>query len=359
MLTKIQFMSKKFPPGVATGNLVMNIFKYAKKNCIAIPAINITGFNMINAIIETAAEINVPVIIQISNLGAAFNIGKGLNNKNQYSSILGSIYTAKYIHQVSKAYRVTVILHTDHCNNEKILWIKKLLKENKKHFKLFNKTLFSSHMLDFSNEPIKNNIKMCKYYFSLMNEMNMTLEVEIGITGGEEEGINNMKINYDKFYTKPKEVAYVYNNLKKISSNFIIAATFGNVHGVYKSHFINLKPKILYKSQKYINKKFNIKQKKPVFFVFHGGSGSNLKKLKESIKYGVVKINLDTDMQYYFTCGVRNYMEYKKKFLKNQIGNPKGKNKPNKKYYSPRIWLRKGEKEFKINLKKIFKKFKY
>ncbi|WP_185867284.1 class II fructose-bisphosphate aldolase [Blattabacterium cuenoti] len=346
-------MSKKFPFGVATGNLVKEIFEYAKENVFAIPAVNVIGSNTMNAVMETAAAVNSPVIIQLSNGGAIFNAGKGLNNENQKAAIQGSIASAMHIHELASSYKTTVILHTDHCSKSFIPWIDGLIEANEKYYKRFGKTLFSSHMLDLSQESLKENIHICEKYFYRMNKSKMTLEIELGVTGGEEDGIDNSNIENNKLYTQPEEVAYAYERLMNISENFIIAASFGNVHGVYRPGNVMLRPEILKNTQKYIQKKFHTKPK-PVSLVFHGGSGSTEKEIKEAISYGVVKMNVDTDLQYAFTCGVRDYMKKNKEYLKKQVGNPKGEYIPNKKYYDPRVWLREGEKSFKIILKKYF-----
>ncbi|WP_341660734.1 class II fructose-bisphosphate aldolase [Blattabacterium cuenoti] len=348
-------MSKKFPSGVATGNLVKEIFEYAKESVFSIPAVNVIGSNTMNAVLETAAEVNSPVIIQLSNGGAIFNAGKGLkNNEKQKSAIQGSIVCAMHIHELASYYKTTVILHTDHCSKSILPWIDGLIEANEKYYKRFGKTLFSSHMLDLSQESLKENINICEQYFNRMNKSKMTLEIELGVTGGEEDGVDNSNIENNKLYTQPKEVAYAYERLMKISDNFIIAASFGNVHGVYKPGNVMLRPEILKNTQEYIQKKFHTNTKKPVSLVFHGGSGSSKNEIQKAINYGVVKMNVDTDLQYAFTCGVRDYMNQNKEYLKKQIGNPKGKHIPNKKYYDPRIWLREGEKSFKMILKKYF-----
>ncbi|WP_185876972.1 class II fructose-bisphosphate aldolase [Blattabacterium cuenoti] len=346
-------MSRKFPFGVATGNLVLEIFEYAKEEVFAIPAVNVIGSNTINSVMETAAEVNSPVIIQLSNGGAIFNAGKGLNNYKQQAAIKGSIACAMHIHELASFYKSTVILHTDHCSKYFLPWIDGLIEANEQYFNRFGKTLFSSHMLDLSQEPLKENIRICEKYFEKMNKKNMTIEIELGVTGGEEDGIDNSHIENNKLYTQPKDVSYAYEKLMKISKNFIIAASFGNVHGVYKPGNVVLRPKILKETQKYIQKKL-ITKNKPVSFVFHGGSGSSRKEIEESISYGVVKMNVDTDLQYAFTCGVRDYMKNNEEYLRKQVGNPEGKNIPNKKYYDPRVWLRKGEESFKTLLKKYF-----
>ncbi|WGH25194.1 MAG: class II fructose-bisphosphate aldolase [Candidatus Shikimatogenerans bostrichidophilus] len=340
-------MNKKFPYGVLTGDLVYKLFKYAKKNKFAIPAVNVHGSNTINAAIETAAKMNSPIIIQFSYGGSLFNAGKSNENK---SAILGAISGAYHVHLLSKYYKATVILHTDHCNKNLLPWIDGLLKENEKSYKYYGKPLFSSHMLDLSNEPIKKNINICKYYLKKMKKMNITLELELGITGGEEDNINNKKINISKLYTCPTDVEYAYKKLKKISNNFIIAASFGNMHGIHNPNVVKLKTNILKKTQLYIKNKYKTNNK-PICFVFHGGSGSSIKDIKKSIEYGVVKMNIDTDTQYAFTTGIYKYIQKTNKYLLSQMNN----NKSNKKYYDPRIVLRYGEKKFKKRLIKAFK----
>ncbi|WP_185856294.1 class II fructose-bisphosphate aldolase [Blattabacterium cuenoti] len=344
-------MSQKFPYGVATGNLVKEIFEYAKENGFAIPAVNVIGSNTINSVMEVASEVNSPVIIQLSNGGAMFYAGKGLKNKERATK--GAIACARHVHELSKFYKTTVILHTDHCSKKDILWIDGLLNANEIHYKSFGKTLFSSHMLDLSQESLEENIRICEKYFEKMNKIQMTIEIELGVTGGEEDGIDNSNIENNKLYTQPKEVSYAYERLRRINNNFIIAASFGNVHGVYQPGNVILRTEILQETQKYIQKKFQTREK-PVFFVFHGGSGSSKKEIQDAISYGVVKMNVDTDLQYAFTCGVRDYMRKYKKYLEKQIGNPEGGHLPNKKYYDPRTWLREGEKSFKIYLRKYF-----
>ncbi|UMB53626.1 class II fructose-bisphosphate aldolase [Lutibacter sp. A64] len=347
-------MSHTIKPGVATGSEVQEIFKLAKSKKFALPAVNVTGSNTINSVLETAKELNSPVIIQFSNGGAQFNAGKGLSNENQKSAIAGGIAGAKHIHTLAEAYGVPVILHTDHCAKKLLPWIDGLLDAGEQFFKETGKPLFSSHMIDLSEEPIEENIEICKTYLARMAKMGMTLEIELGITGGEEDGVDNSDVDASKLYTQPEEVAYAYDELKKVSNNFTIAASFGNVHGVYKPGNVKLTPKILDNSQKYIEKK-NGTQPNPVDFVFHGGSGSSLEEIREAIGYGVVKMNIDTDLQFAFTEGIRDYMNDKIDYLRTQIGNPDGADKPNKKYYDPRGWLRKGEETFKTRLKQAFK----
>lgn len=346
-------MSKKFPSGVATGNLVTDIFQYAKENKFALPAINVIGSSNVNAVLETAAQLNSPVIIQFSNGGAQYNAGKGLSNENQRSAILGGIAGAKHIHELAEAYGATVILHTDHCAKNLLPWVDGLLDASESFLKQTGKTLYSSHMLDLSEEPLAENLEISAKYFERMAKMNMTLEVELGVTGGEEDGVDNSDIDSSKLYTQPEEVAQTYEVLNAISKNFTIAAAFGNVHGVYKPGNVKLTPKILDNSQKYVSEKFGLAEK-PINFVFHGGSGSTLEEIREAIGYGVIKMNIDTDLQFAYTEGVRDYMTSKIEYLRTQIGNPEGADKPNKKVYDPRVWVRKGEETFKTRLIQAF-----
>ena len=346
-------MSHNIKPGVATGDEVQAIFKHAKENGYALPAVNVIGSDTINAVMETAATLNSPVIIQFSNWGAQFNAGKGLSNEGQKAAILGGIAGAKHIHQLAEAYGATVILHTDHCAKKLLPWIDGLLDASEEHFKATGKPLFSSHMIDLSEEPIEENIEICKGYLERMSKMGMTLEIELGITGGEEDGVDNSDVDDSKLYTQPEEVAYAYEELSKISPRFTIAAAFGNVHGVYKPGNVKLTPKILRNSQEYISNKYGVEHNH-IDFVFHGGSGSTLEEIREAIGYGVIKMNIDTDLQYAFLEGVRDYVQDKSAYLQAQIGNPEGDDQPNKKYYDPRVWLREGEKTFIARLKKAF-----
>ncbi|MEN8125230.1 MAG: class II fructose-bisphosphate aldolase [Bacteroidota bacterium] len=346
-------MSKKFKSGVITGKDVQEIFKLAKEKKFALPAVNVIGSSSINAILETAKELNAPVMIQFSNGGGHFNAGKGLSNENQAAAIAGSIAGAKHVHTMAKAYEIPVILHTDHCAKKLLPWIDGLLDAGEEFYKQNGVPLFSSHMIDLSEEPIEENIEISKKYLERMSKIGMTLEIELGITGGEEDGVDNTDVDSSKLYTQPEEVAYAYEELKKISDNFTIAASFGNVHGVYKPGNVKLTPKILDNSQKYIEKKFNT-EKNPVDFVFHGGSGSSLEEIREAIGYGVIKMNIDTDTQYAYMVGIRDFMAEMKGYLQSQIGNPDGSDAPNKKYYDPRNWVRKGELTLKARLKQAF-----
>ncbi len=348
-----QIMSHNIKPGVATGKEVQNIFNHAKEKGYALPAVNVIGSNTINAVLETAKSLNAPVIIQFSNGGAQFNAGKSLSNEDQKAAIAGSIAGAKHIHLMAEAYGVPVILHTDHCAKKLLPWIDGLLDASEQHFKETGKSLYSSHMIDLSEEPIEENIAICKTYLERMSKIGMTLEIELGITGGEEDGVDNTDVDDSKLYTQPEEVAYAYEELSKVSDQFTIAAAFGNVHGVYKPGNVKLTPKILKNSQEYLSKKHNLPENH-IDFVFHGGSGSTVEEIKEAIGYGVIKMNIDTDMQYAFLTGVRDYVQDNKEYLQTQIGNPEGSDVPNKKYYDPRVWLRKGEDAFVARLKKAF-----
>ena len=339
--------------GVATGKEVKKIFEHAKKNGYALPAINVVNTSSINAVLESASDNNSPAMVQFSAGGCQFYSGKGLSNTNYQSAIAGGISGAMHTHQLAELYGATIILHTDHCAKKLLPWIDGLIVASEDFYRVHGKSLFSSHMIDLSEEPLEENIDICKRYLERMSKMDMTLEIELGITGGEEDGVDNSDVDSSKLYTQPEEVAYAYEELIKISDNFTVAAAFGNVHGVYRPGNVVLQPKILKNSQLYIQEKFGTK-KNPVNFVFHGGSGSSVRDIKEAIRYGVIKMNLDTDFQYAFTSGVRAYMNDKKDYICRQIGNPDGNDIPNKKYYDPRVWLRKGEDAFKIRLNQAF-----
>ncbi|MDI9309523.1 MAG: class II fructose-bisphosphate aldolase [Limnohabitans sp.] len=346
-------MSHNIKPGVATGDQVQEIFKYAKEKGFALPAVNVVGSSTVNSVLETAAKLKAPVIIQFSNGGASYNAGKGLSNENQQSAILGGIAGAKHIHTLAEAYGATVILHTDHCAKNLLPWIDGLLDASEKHFAETGKPLYSSHMIDLSEESIEENIEICKEYLARMSKMGMTLEIELGITGGEEDGVDNTDVDSSKLYTQPEEVAYAYEELMKVSPRFTIAAAFGNVHGVYKPGNVKLTPKILKNSQEYVQNKYNT-ESNPIDFVFHGGSGSTLEEIREAISYGVIKMNIDTDLQFAYTEGVRDYVTSKIDYLKTQIGSPDGPDSPNKKHYDPRKWLREGELTFNKRLEQAF-----
>lgn len=340
-------------PGVVTGDDVQKIFKHAKENMYAIPAINVVSTNSLNAVMEAAREVNSPVIIQLSNGGAAFYAGKGLANDEQQGSIAGAICAAQQVHQLAEMYGVPVILHTDHAAKKLLPWIDGLLDAGETFFEEFGKPLFSSHMLDLSEEPIEENIEISKKYLERMSKIDMTLEIELGVTGGEEDGVDNTDVDNALLYTQKEEVAYAYEELMKVSNKFTIAASFGNVHGVYKPGNVKLEPKILDNSQKYIEEKHKT-EKNPVNFVFHGGSGSSLEEIREAIGYGVIKMNVDTDTQWAFWDGIRNYYQANEAYLQGQIGNPDGEDKPNKKKYDPRVWLREAEKSMIERIKTAF-----
>jgi fructose-bisphosphate aldolase class II len=346
-------MNQNFPKGVLTGSQVQNLFQFAKQKSFALPAVNVVGSNSVNAVIETAAELNSPVIIQFSNGGSQFMAGKGLSNENQRAAIAGGVAGAKHVHELAKQYGTTLILHTDHCAKNLLPWIDGLLDAGEIFYRQTGKPLYSSHMIDLSEEPIEENIEICKTYLARMEKMGMTLEIELGVTGGEEDGVDNSDIDVSKLYTQPEEVAYAYEELSKISPRFTVAAAFGNVHGVYKPGNVKLTPKILKNSQEFISKKFGVADN-TVDFVFHGGSGSTIEEITEAISYGVIKMNIDTDLQFAFTEGIRDYMVDNIDYLRTQIGNPDGSDVPNKKHYDPRKWLRKGEETFKTRLIKAF-----
>ena len=346
-------MSHGIKAGVATGDEVQKIFAFAKEKGFALPAVNVTNTSTVNAVMETASMMNSPVIIQFSNGGAQFYAGKGLINDNYTASLAGAISGARHIHSLAELYGATVILHTDHAARKLLPWIDGLLDAGEKFYAETGKPLYSSHMIDLSEEPIEENIATCKEYLARMSKIGMTLEIELGITGGEEDGVDNTDVDTSKLYTQPEEVAYAYEELSKISDRFTIAASFGNVHGVYKPGNVVLTPKILLNSQNHIQEKYNTGHN-PVDFVFHGGSGSTLEEIREAIGYGVIKMNIDTDLQFAFTEGCRDYISEKIEYLRTQIGNPDGDDQPNKKYYDPRKWIREGELTFIKRLERSF-----
>jgi fructose-bisphosphate aldolase class II len=343
----------KLEPGVIFGEDMKSLFDYANRNDFAIPAVNVVGTNSVNAVLETAKIVNSPVIVQFSNSGAHFFGGQGLPKENHIGAIAGGISGALHVHNVADYYGIPVILHTDHAARKLLPWIDALLDAGEEFHETNGRPLFSSHMLDLSEEPLKENIATCKKYLERMSKIEMTLEIELGVTGGEEDGVDHSGVDSSRLYTQPEDVAYAYEELLKVSNMFTIAASFGNVHGVYKPGNVELKPIILKNSQDYIIKKFKTGPN-PVNFVFHGGSGSEKHLITEAIKYGAVKMNLDTDMQWAFWDGINKYSKEKTGYLQSQIGNPEGEDKPNKKYYDPRIWLRKGEESFIARLKEAF-----
>lgn len=337
-------LSSIISPGVIFGEGLNKLINYAKAHKFAIPAVNVVGTNSINAVLEAAKEANSPIIIQFSNGGGQFYAGKSLNNDSFKASIAGAISGAEHIHRIAELYEIPVIIHTDHAAKKLLPWIDGLLNEGEKFFTRTGKPLFSSHMLDLSEESLEENIEICKKYLIRMSKIDMTLEIELGVTGGEEDGVDNSNVDDSKLYTQPSHVAFAYEELSQISPNFTIAASFGNVHGVYKPGNVHLQPIILKNSQEHIKNKFDLEELKPVNFVFHGGSGSAQSEIREAIEYGVIKMNIDTDTQWAFWDGVHQYYKEKKDYLQKQIGNPDGAGKPNKKQYDPRAWLRFGEK---------------
>jgi len=346
-------MSNLIKSGVATGDQVQAIFQLAKEKGFALPAVNVTSSSTVNGVMEAAAKLNAPAIIQFSNGGCLYFAGKALSNDQEKAAILGGVAGAKHVHSLAEAYGATVILHTDHCAKKLLPWIDGLLDAGEAFFNETGKPLYSSHMIDLSEESLVENLDICKSYLARMSKMGMTLEIELGITGGEEDGVDNSDVDNSKLYTQPEEVAFAYEELMKISPRFTIAAAFGNVHGVYKPGNVQLTPIILKNSQEFIQEKYQTGPN-PIDFVFHGGSGSTVEEIREAIGYGVVKMNIDTDLQFAFTEGVRDYVEEKLEYLRTQIGNPEGEELPNKKYYDPRKWMREGELTFIKRLTQSF-----
>lgn len=338
-------MSNKFPGGVATGDAVQAIFNDALENEYALPAVNVVGTNSVNAVLEAAAQVKSPVMIQFSNGGGVFYAGKSLSNDGQKAAIAGSVSGAKHVHAMAEAYDVPVILHTDHAARKLLPWVDGMLDAGEQFHEQEGKALYSSHMLDLSEEPIDDNLSTSKQYFERMAPLGMTIEIELGVTGGEEDGVDNTDIDSSRLYTQPEEVNQAYETLKEVSHRFTVAAAFGNVHGVYKPGNVELTPVILKNSQDYVKEKHGTGDR-PIHFVFHGGSGSSREHIREAIGYGVVKMNLDTDMQWAYWDGVHDYYKANKDYLNAQLGNPEGDEKPNKKYYDPRTWLRSGENAF-------------
>ena len=344
---------KKYRAGVLFGDELRALYNDAKENNFALPAVNTIGTNTINATLETAAKVNSPVIIQFSNGGAQFIAGKGMPNDALQGNIGGGISGALHIHNVAKYYGVPVILHTDHAAKKWLPWISGLIDAGVEYHKEKGQPLFSSHMLDLSEEPIEENIGTSVEFFKRMAPLGMSIEIELGVTGGEEDGVDNSDVENDKLYTQPQHVAYAYKELGKVGDLFTVAAAFGNVHGVYSPGNVQLRPEILHNSQVFIEKEFNTKPN-PVYFVFHGGSGSPQNQIREAISYGAIKMNLDTDLQWAYWEGVQKYYKKNEEYLQSQLGNPEGADKPNKKYYDPRVWLRKGEESFIARLEVAF-----
>jgi len=347
-------MANTFKPGVVTGDDLQALFNFAKEKSFAMPAVNCVSTSTVNAVMETAVSVNSPVMIQFSNGGGIFYAGKGLSNENQQAAIAGSVSGAKHVHALAEKYGAVTVLHTDHCARKLLPWIDGLLDAGEVFYKETGKPLFSSHMIDLSEEPIEENIETCKKYLERMSKLDMTLEIELGVTGGEEDGVDNTDIDASKLYTQPEEVDYAYSELMKVSDKFTVAAAFGNVHGVYKPGNVKLTPTILRDSQAYVAEKHGLSEKNPINFVFHGGSGSSVDEIREAISYGSIKMNIDTDTQWAFWQGVLDFYKGNEGYLQGQIGNPDGEDKPNKKYYDPRVWLRKAEGTFCDRLKQAF-----
>ena len=344
---------KKYSPGVLYGESLEALYKDAKENGFALPAVNTIGTNTINAVLETAAKVNSPVIIQFSNSGAQFIAGKGMPNDNLQANIIGAVSGALHVHTVAKYYGVPVVLHTDHAAKKWLPWVSGLIDAGEKFYKEQGQPLFSSHMLDLSEESIEENIETSAAFFKRMAPLGMGIEIELGVTGGEEDGVDNSGVENDKLYTQPEHVAYAYEELSKVGRLFTVAAAFGNVHGVYSPGNVELRPDILNNSQEFIQKKYGTSEK-PVYFVFHGGSGSPQHQIREAIGYGAIKMNLDTDLQWAFWDGVLGFYKKNEGYLQGQLGNPEGADKPNKKFYDPRVWLRKGEESFAKRLEIAF-----
>ncbi|GHA12137.1 class II fructose-bisphosphate aldolase [Arenicella chitinivorans] len=344
----------KFRAGVLYGQELIDVYEDAKANGYALPGVNAVGTNTVNGILETAAKVASPVIVQLSFGGGHFYAGKSLPNDNLQASAAGCLSAAHHVHQLAEMYGVPAILHTDHCSLSNIAWIDHLLDYQEKYYEQFGRPLFSSHMLDLSEETLEENIEICEKYLARMSKIDVGLEIELGITGGEEDGVDNSEVDSSKLYTHPHDVFYAYERLSKISSNFTVAAAFGNVHGVYKPGNVKLSVEILKNSQNYVADKIGRSGEKPVSFVFHGGSGSSEEDISLSIDYGVIKMNLDTDMQWAFSCGLRDYFAEYQDYVATQIGNPDGDDLPNKKYYDPRKMLRKAEESFIARLEKSF-----
>ena len=346
-------LSQLVKSGVVTGNDLQTLFNYARHHQFAYPAVNIVGSHSVNAALAAAKEVNSPIIIQLSNGGASFFLGKSVELEGQEAAIKGAIAAAHYVHNVAELYDIPVILHTDHAAKKLLPWIDGLLTAGEAYFKQTGKPLYSSHMIDLSEESLEENIDICCQYLQRMSQIGMTLEIELGCTGGEEDGIDNTGIDSSSLYTQPEDVAYAYERLSAISEKFIIAASFGNVHGVYKPGNVKLTPVILKNSQTYVSEKFNLPTNS-LNFVFHGGSGSSAGDISEAISYGVIKMNIDTDTQWATWSGVKAFYDEKSAYLQSQIGNPEGNDKPNKKYYDPRVWLRKAEESMTARLTQSF-----
>ena len=344
----------KLKPGIVTGAALDELFAYCKEAQCALPAVNVIGSHTANGALEAARKAKAPIVIQFSHSGAQFVGGKFLDNKAHLASINGAIAGALHVRTMAKAYGVPVVLHTDHAAKKLLPWIDGLLDAGEEFFKTNKEPLFSSHMLDLSEESLHENLEISRKYLSRMSKLGMTLEIELGVTGGEEDGVDNSGIENSKLYTQPSEVLEAYDALTPIGS-FTVAASFGNTHGVYSPGNVKLTPVILNNSQQKIAADRKTPSKKPVNFVFHGGSGSSEGEIREAVSYGVVKMNIDTDTQWAFTGPIKKYMDEKSAYLQGQLGNPEGPDAPNKKYIDPRAWLHLGEKSMTARLVHAFK----
>ncbi|HRH61463.1 MAG TPA: class II fructose-bisphosphate aldolase, partial [Chitinophagaceae bacterium] len=340
---------------VLFGDELKALYDDARQNNFAMPAVNVVGTNSVNAVLETAAKVNSPVIIQFSNGGAQFFAGKGMPNDKLQANIIGGVSGAMHVHNVAKYYGVPVVLHTDHAAKKWLPWIDGLLDAGEEYKAKNGRPLYSSHMLDLSEEPLLENLEISQHYFKRINNLGMSIEIELGVTGGEEDGVDNSGVDNARLYTQPADVAQAYDTLHTVGDRFTVAASFGNVHGVYKPGNVELRPDILKNSQVYLSEKLGLADgSKPLYFVFHGGSGSPKHQIAETLDYGVIKMNIDTDMQWAFWEGVLNFYKKNEAYLQAQLGNPEGEDKPNKKYYDPRVWLRKGEEVFVKRLEEAF-----
>jgi fructose-bisphosphate aldolase class II len=343
----------KLKPGVVTGDALKELIAYCKEVDCALPAVNVIGSSSVNAALAAAKEAAAPIVIQLSHTGAQFYAGKELDNGQQQASIAGSIAGALHVRAMAPVYGVAAVLHTDHCAKKLLPWVDGVIVAGEQYFARHGEPLFSSHMLDLSAEPLAENIAISRRYLERIGKMNMTLEIELGMTGGEEDGVDNSGVEDARLYTQPQDVLQAYDALQPVAS-FTVAAAFGNTHGVYAPGNVKLKPSILMDSQRYVQEKRKTGAE-PVSFVFHGGSGSTLEEIREAISYGVVKMNIDTDTQWAFTQPVKKYMDDKSAYLQGQLGNPEGADKPNKKQIDPRAWLHVGEKGFTARLVQAFK----
>ncbi|KAF7562026.1 hypothetical protein G7046_g2101 [Stylonectria norvegica] len=343
--------------GVIVGDDVLRLFEYARENKFAIPAVNVTSSSTVVAALEAARDAKAPIILQFSQGGAAYFAGKGVSNTDQAASIAGAVAGASYIRAIAPTYNIPVVLHTDHCAKKLLPWLDGMLDADEAYFKVHGEPLFSSHMIDLSEESVEFNVETTAKYLKRAAPLKQWLEMEIGITGGEEDGVNNEDVDNNSLYTQPEDILNIYKTLSPISPYFSIAAGFGNVHGVYKPGNVKLHPELLEKHQAHVKAAIGSELDKPVFFVFHGGSGSSKQEYLDAISYGVVKVNMDTDMQYAYLTGIRDYVLNKKDYLLAQVGNPDGDDKPNKKYFDPRVWVREGEKTMTARVKVALEDF--